>query len=138
MADLNFIFCLKFIKYHSILFSESGKFDYQQLKDFSRGPRDKTVLQDQQISPRGEVIQRLTKDWKSLKTKKYLTGKQSNGFSIVSDCPPTQKVKPNLRVRAKVTSLVRFGESISLASMFPNISSTSETTSELGFYKEPG
>lgn len=84
------------------------------------------------------MIQRLTKDWKSLKTKKYLIGKQSNGSSIVSDCPPTQKVKPHLRVRPKATSLVRFGESISLASMFPNISSTSETTSELGFYKEPG
>lgn len=48
-----------------------------------------------------------------MKTKKYLIGKQSNLSSaggIVSDCPPTQKVKPNLRVRAKVTSSVRFGE----------------------------
>lgn len=66
MADLNFIFSLKFIKYLSTLFSESGKLDNQQLKDFFSGPRNKTVLQDQPISPRGEVIQRLTKDWKSL------------------------------------------------------------------------
>ena len=48
------MFSLKFINYLRILVSERGKFDYQQLKDFFRGLRDKTVLQDHPTFPGGD------------------------------------------------------------------------------------